>query len=211
GVIPRALGLLFQKAEEAKTAGWAFEFEASLLEVYNEELRDLLPDSTGPAPPTSGLALQHGLKSDATTLLAKATAARTTAKTSCNEHSSRSHSICVLRVSGFHQESGERVRGCLSLVDLAGSERIKESGVSGARLKEAQSINKSLSALGDVIAALAAKEKHIPFRNSKLTSLLQPSLGGASKALMVVNVAADPSNWNESLCSLRFAQKVSGV
>ena len=201
GVIPRSLALLFARARQARLAGWVYAFEASLLEIYNDEIRDLLPaapTASAPAPPK--LELRHersgdvsviGLtahavlgEEDAYALLERAAGARATARTACNEHSSRSHSVFVLRVAGTHAESGEAACGSLTLVDLAGSERVKESGVCGARLKEAQQINKSLSALGDVIAALAAKERHVPFRNSKLTALLQPSLGGSAKALM---------------------------
>ena len=97
----------------------------------------------------------------------------------------------------------------LSLVDLAGSERLKKSEVEGERLKESLNINKSLSALGDVISSIATKESHIPYRNSKLTWLLQPCLGGDAKTLMVVNVAPSSASAQESLCSLRFVAKVN--
>lgn len=114
-----------------------------------------------------------------------------------NERSSRSHSVFTLRISGTNAGTGETCEGCLNLVDLAGSERINVSFGSGfgsgggndkERLKETQSINRSLSALGDVIAALGEKgekgDKHIPYRNSKLTYLLQNSLSGNSKTLV---------------------------
>lgn len=129
-----------------------------------------------------------------------------------NEQSSRSHMVFTLAVTGRNEQLGQRLRARLSLVDLAGSERLSRSGVEGKGVRETQAINKSLSALGDVIAALAAKEAHVPYRNSKLTHLLQRSLGGASgKALMLVNVAPEASSAQETLCSLRFAAKVAAV
>lgn len=95
------------------------------------------------------------------------------------------------------------------MVDLAGSERLSKSGVEGEALKETQAINKSLAALGDVIAALASRAPHVPFRNSTLTRLLAPALGGDAKTLMLVNVAPTRDAAGETLCSLRFAAKVN--
>eukprot|EP00057_Strongylocentrotus_purpuratus_P003191 XP_003726132.1 PREDICTED: kinesin-like protein KIFC3 [Strongylocentrotus purpuratus] len=130
-----------------------------------------------------------------------------------NEHSSRSHALLCVNILGKNKASGKRTKGKLNLVDLAGSERVNKSGSSTdtQRLKEAQSINKSLSALGDVIQALRAKQGHIPYRNSKLTYLLQESLGGDSKTLMVVQVSPVAKNSGESHCSLSFAQRVRSV
>jgi len=107
--------------------------------------------------------------------------------------------------------SGATSRGKLNLVDLAGSERINKSGATGQALKEAQNINKSLSALGDVIAARAAKQGHIPFRNSTLTYLLQDSLSQDSKTLMIVCISPCLYNAEESFCSLNFASRVRTV
>ena len=126
---------------------------------------------------------------------------RTVAQTACNERSSRSHSILQI-----HFTREEKVT-TLSLVDLAGSERLNFTKVEGERLKETQAINKSLSALADVISAMKEKN-HVPYRNSKLTFLLQPVLSSTSaKVLMIVNL--NPISLNESLCSLRFASKVN--
>ncbi|GFQ05146.1 kinesin-1, partial [Phtheirospermum japonicum] len=100
----------------------------------------------------------------------------------------------------------QQVQGVLNIIDLAGS--LSKSGSTGDRLKETQAINKSLSSFSDVIFALAKKEEHMPYRNSKLTYLLQPCLGGDSKTLMFVNVSLYPYSVGESLCSLLFAARV---
>jgi kinesin family member C1 len=132
--------------------------------------------------------------------------------------SSRSHSVFVLRVDLLHAATAQSRRGVLNLVDLAGSERIAKSGVNDAKsggseklLKETQSINASLSALSKCIMALQQKAAHIPFRDSKLTYLLQNSLGGKSRTLLVCNVNPLHSNAHESLCTLRFASAVAEV
>ena len=107
--------------------------------------------------------------------------------------------------------TGQCMRGRLNLVDLAGSERIARSGATGQALKEAQNINKSLSALGDVIAARANKQGHIPFRNSTLTYLLQDSLSKDSKTLMICCVSPTLDSAEETYCSLNFAARVNSV
>ena len=171
---------------------------------------------------------------------------RSVASTNMNEHSSRSHLIVSVFVEGLNLATGIRTFGVnyfsalifssqfiytgkLNLVDLAGSERVGRTHSTGDRLKEAQSINKSLSALGDVIQSLAQKTAHIPYRNSKLTHLLQDSLGGDSKTLMIVQVSpaaidlgkhillAQTNTWffiaaiGETLCSINFATRVRSV
>ncbi|XP_064602112.1 carboxy-terminal kinesin 2-like [Liolophura sinensis] len=223
GMIPRAVGQIFETARELEEKGWRYEFTASFLEIYNETIRDLL--GNGKAD------VKHEIKmlasgtndvmvSDLTmvpvkseekvhSLLRKASENRAVAETKCNERSSRSHSVFQLKLTGSNQLTGESSQGLLSLVDLAGSERLKESGSEGQRLKEAKCINKSLSNLGNVIMALANKENFVPYRNSKLTYLLQNSLGGNSKTLMFVNVSPKEECFHETLCSLRFATKVN--
>ena len=117
-----------------------------------------------------------------------------------------------MTLKGVNERTNERTEGELNLIDLAGSERTKESGVEGQAMKEANAINKSLSSLGDVISAMGdAKAKHVPYRNSKLTHLLQNALSGSAKTLMFVNVHPGAKHHSESLSSLRFASKVGGV
>lgn len=141
-----------------------------------------------------------------------------------NEHSSRSHLVLSITIEAGttnaanskadpsqSQPPPRRRASKLHLIDLAGSERVSKTAASGQRLKEAQNINRSLSALGDVIAAFGSNSKHVPYRNSKLTFLLQDSLSGSSKVLMFVNVS--PVQWNawETLCSLNFAARCRNV
>ncbi|RYR19360.1 hypothetical protein Ahy_B03g064124 isoform F [Arachis hypogaea] len=136
---------------------------------------------------------------------------RATSATALNERSSRSHSVLSIHVRGTDLKTNTLLRGCLHLVDLAGSERVDRSEATGDRLKEAQHINKSLSALGDVIFALAQKSSHVPYRNSKLTQLLQSSLGGQAKTLMFVQLNPDVASYSETISTLKFAERVSGV
>ncbi|KAG6421578.1 hypothetical protein SASPL_118135 [Salvia splendens] len=136
---------------------------------------------------------------------------RAKSSTAMNERSSRSHSIVSIHTRGTDLKSGSSLRGSLHLVDLAGSERVDRSDVTGDRLKEAQHINKSLSALGDVVFALSQKAAHVPYRNSKLTQVLQSSLGGHAKTLMFVQMNPDATSFSETLSTLKFAERVSGV
>ena len=148
---------------------------------------------------------------------------RSVFSTNINEHSSRSHlcainfylvyniSIICVRINGTNAITNLKFRGKLTLVDLAGSERVSKSEVVGDRLVETQQINKSLSSLGDVIFALQNKEKHIPYRNSKLTFLLSDSLGYNAKTCMLFNVCPSAAMKNESMNSLLFATRVAKV
>mmetsp|Transcript_74445 Transcript_74445/g.230943 ORF Transcript_74445/g.230943 Transcript_74445/m.230943 type:complete len:405 (-) Transcript_74445:38-1252(-) len=240
GVIPRAVDLIFAEVEELRQKGWRFEVSATALEVYNEAVCDLLAPRQGSEPclgavptaqagassagteppqPGTGAACSAQRVRDAAAvhaLLRRAARERHVAATACNDRSSRSHSVFQLSIEGACDSSGTRreVRGLLSLVDLAGSERVEKSGATGDRLREAQHINRSLSALGDVVEALARRGQpggagvHVPYRNSRLTSLLKDSLGGESKALMFVNVSPCSRHLTETISSLRFASKV---
>ncbi|CAG7900068.1 unnamed protein product [Brassica rapa] len=136
---------------------------------------------------------------------------RAVSATAMNDRSSRSHSCLTVHVQGRDLTSGATLRGSMHLVDLAGSERVDKSEVTGDRLKEAQHINKSLSALGDVIASLSQKNNHIPYRNSKLTQLLQDSLGGQAKTLMFIHISPEVDTLGETLSTLKFAERVATV
>merc|ERR1719217_369604 len=128
-----------------------------------------------------------------------------------NADSSRSHLIVTITVESTHRQSKQVCSGKLTLCDLAGSERLKKSGASGEQMKEAQSINKSLTALGDVIEALTKNAKHIPYRNHKLTQLLSDSLGGNAKTLMFVNCSPARTNADESNSSLSYAARAKMI
>jgi len=222
GVIPRTIRQIFEMKKQLVEKSWKYKLHASFLEIYNEEIKDLLQnDSTlkheikmsngkGTDIHVTNLREEEVLSEDQIeTIIKKARKNRAWAKTLANERSSRSHSVFMLRIEGFNSATSESCCGTLNLVDLAGSERVKDSGSEGLRLTEAQNINKSLSNLGNVIMALAQKNSHVPYRNSKLTHLLQNCLGGNSKTLMFVNISPREEHINETLNSLRFATKVN--
>ena len=241
GINPRALRRLFDSVRERREMvalgkgkaddGWSYEVSVSYLEIYNENLRDLLIEPATPRgqkeKKPASLEIRHvpgqpvhvpGLLTVAVATAAevekaieRGAARRSVTATKMNSASSRSHSIVIVCVTGRHAASGASTHGKLNLVDLAGSERVKKSEVSGQAMTEAQNINKSLSAIGDVMAALQEKSKHVPFRNSKLTHLLADSLGGSSKTFMFVNIGPCSDSAPESLCSLNFAMRVRKV
>ena len=136
---------------------------------------------------------------------------RKVTSTKMNVESSRSHLIFSLIVETTDLQTQTVTRGKLSFVDLAGSERVKKSGATGDTMKEAQAINKSLSALGNVISALATEQAHIPYRDHKLTMLMSDSLGGNAKTLMFVNVSPTDGNLEETQNSLTYATRVRTI
>ena len=137
---------------------------------------------------------------------------RAQACTNLNEHSSRSHALVSINVAVRPPAGGGPARSAkLHLVDLAGSERVARSHATGAHMKEAQSINRSLSMLGDIVAALQRRASHVPYRNSRLTHLLSDSLGGGAKVAMFVNCSPRAEDVPETLSSLQFADKVKRV
>ncbi|KAL9345845.1 hypothetical protein Peur_060698 [Populus x canadensis] len=226
GVNFRTLEQVFHMIKEREKL-FRYDVSVSVLEVYNEQIKDLLVSDSQPGVAAKRLEIRQagdGLHhvpglveakvhnmSEVWQVLRTGSNARAVGSTNANEHSSRSHCIHCVMVKGENLLNGECTKSKLWLVDLAGSERIAKTEVQGERLKETQNINKSLSALGDVISALATKSPHIPFRNSKLTHLLQDSLGGDSKTLMFLQISPNENDLGETLCSLNFASRVRGI
>lgn len=220
GIYQRTFNELFKVANERP--GWHVELKGSIVEIYNEEIRDLL---LAPGDKKTKLQVRQGKEGNhvpgltmevvksgeaVDNLLAKGGQNRTVAATDMNAHSSRSHLLVMVHGS-IKTADGKQMNSCITLVDLAGSERIAKSGVTGDRAKEAIAINKSLAALGDVINSRATKSSHTPYRNSPLTHLLQDSLGGDSKTLMLMQINPCQDHVEESLCSLQFGARVNNV
>ncbi|KAL8928832.1 MAG: hypothetical protein Q9208_001610 [Pyrenodesmia sp. 3 TL-2023] len=225
GMIPLAVNQIYDTAKSLEEKGWKYTMEGSFVEVYNENLNDLLgkPDELDKKKHeirhdmqrckttiTDITTVELDSPNKVETILQRASSNRSVAATKANERSSRSHSVFILKLTGENNATGEKSEGTLNLVDLAGSERLSQSQATGERLKETQSINKSLSCLGDVIGALGSGKDggHVPYRNSKLTYLLQFSLGGNSKTLMFVMISPLQAHLSETLTSLKFATKV---
>lgn len=219
GIIPRAFNMIFTCMEDLKRMGWELTISASFLEIYNEVIYDLLNsskdqesheikmvNSKGTEVYVSNLKEEEVKSShDFIRLMIFAQRNRQTAATLNNERSSRSHSVAQIKISAIHEKRKEKFTSHLNLVDLAGS----ESGKTTQRMDETKHINRSLSELSKVILSLQTNQAHIPYRNSKLTHLLMPSLGGNSKTLMLVNINQFDECFSETLNSLRFATKVN--
>ncbi|KAF6269702.1 kinesin family member C2 [Rhinolophus ferrumequinum] len=258
GIAPRALQSLFREMR----AGGQHRVTLSMVEIYNEAVRDLL----APGPPQrlavrQGPAGQGGIQVAGLTywdvpnletlqqMLSLGRSNRATAATAMNQHSSRSHALVTLTLRAASPPrgsgtAGTTVRalpcggrpyirdrsslhvgspapaGTLHLVDLAGSERAWKAGAicraqgdpdNAQRLREARTINRSLLALGGVMAALRAHRPHVPFRDSQLTRLLQPALGPGTTALLLLQISTRPEDLGETVCSLKFAERVSKV
>ncbi|KAM4633657.1 kinesin-like protein KIF13B isoform 2-T2 [Polymixia lowei] len=233
GLIPRLCSSLFSRTLKEAREGESFTVEVSYLEIYNEKVRDLL-DPKGSrqtlrvrehnvlGPYVDGLSrLAVANYKDVESLMSEGNKSRTVAATNMNEESSRSHAVFNIILTHTLMDmqsgtSGEKVSK-LSLVDLAGSERAAKTGAAGERLKEGSNINKSLSTLGLVISALADqgagknRNKFVPYRDSVLTWLLKDSLGGNSRTAMVATVSPAADNYDETLSTLRYADRAKSI
>ena len=225
GVIPNSFAHIFGHIAKAE-GDTRFVVRVSYLEIYNEEVRDLLgkdqtqrlevkerPDVGVYIKDLSAYVVNNADDMDRIMTLGHKN--RSVGATNMNEHSSRSHAIFTITIECSEKgvDGNMHVRmGKLHLVDLAGSERQAKTGATGQRLKEATKINLSLSTLGNVISALVdGKSTHVPYRNSKLTRLLQDSLGGNSKTMMCANIGPADYNYDETISTLRYANRAKNI
>ncbi|KAK1159260.1 kinesin-like protein KIF3A isoform X2 [Acipenser oxyrinchus oxyrinchus] len=225
GIIPNSFAHVFGHIAKAE-GDTRFLVRVSYLEIYNEEVRDLLgkdqmqrlevkerPDVGVYIKDLSGYVVNNADDMDRIMTLGHKN--RSVGATNMNEHSSRSHAIFTITIECSEKgvDGDQHVRmGKLHLVDLAGSERQGKTGSTGQRLKEATKINLSLSTLGNVISALVdGKSTHVPYRNSKLTRLLQDSLGGNSKTMMCANIGPADYNYDETISTLRYANRAKNI
>lgn len=235
GIIPQLCEDLFSRLTSEKDADVKYNVEVSYMEIYCERVRDLL----NPKNKQNLRVREHPLLGpyvedlskivvtsfgDVNNLIDEGNKSRTVAATNMNETSSRSHAVftLILTQSRYDQQSGmtgEKVSK-ISLVDLAGSERAESTGAQGTRLKEGANINKSLTTLGKVISALAElssgqkkkrKGDYIPYRDSVLTWLLRENLGGNSKTAMVAAISPADINFDETLSTLRYADRAKQI
>ncbi|KAL3671776.1 hypothetical protein V7S43_003685 [Phytophthora oleae] len=223
GIIPRSVRCIFDALE---TSGEEFSVRVSFLQLYNEELKDLLDPETDKKlrlmedTKRGGVYCVNLLEVTATTakhvyeLVNTGVKNRITSETLMNENSSRSHSIFTIRIhSKEHNAAGEDLLrvGQLNLVDLAGSECVGRSGARNARAREAGTINQSLLTLGRVIMALVDNLPHVPYRDSKLTRLLQESLGGRAKTTIIATLAPCADSLDETLSTLEYAFRAKNI
>ncbi|XP_019633387.1 PREDICTED: kinesin-like protein klp-3 [Branchiostoma belcheri] len=221
GVNIRTIKELLRICNDKETVDYTLKI--SMVEVYNETLSDLLKEGSignatldirtmGKKQVITGLtAIEVKTEGDITDTMETGFKNRTTAFTKMNAESSRSHLLLMLTVEGHDKISSTTSFGTLMLVDLAGSERISKTEATGQRLVEAAAINKSLTALGQVFQSLRTNALHVPYRNSKLTHLLQPALGGDAKACLFVMVSPDEKNVSETISTLTFGSNARQV
>ncbi|KAF1930082.1 kinesin-domain-containing protein [Didymella exigua CBS 183.55] len=221
GVIPRIVEQIFASIL-ASPSNIEYTVRVSYMEIYMERIRDLL------VPQNDNLAVHEeknrgvyvkGLLEvyvssvdEVYEVLRRGGQSRAVSATNMNAESSRSHSILVVTVTQKNVETGSMKSGQLFLVDLAGSEKVGKTGASGQTLEEAKKINKSLSALGMVINSLTdSKASHVPYRDSKLTRILQESLGGNSRTTLIINCSPSSYNDVETLSTLRFGMRAKTI
>lgn len=240
GIIPKACGEIFERIKEQTTDNLKFTVESSMLEIYNEQVRDLFnPSSNKPGGlkvrehPKRGVFVEDLVSLPVKTyqeideLMEQGSNARTVASTNMNATSSRAHTIFIIQLKqteierkGDKEEKREKTSK-ISLIDLAGSERAGDTGASGDRLKEGCAINQSLTALGNVISSLVKvsntkskkkkKEIFIPYRGSKLTWLMKDSLGGNSKTIMIAAISPADVCYEESISTLKYANRAKQI
>lgn len=221
GAIPRIVDLIFEMIEKSPS-DIEYMVRVSYMEIYMEKIKDLLLPSNDNLPIHEEKARGVHVKGLTETYVSSAeevfdvmrqgTSARSVASTNMNSESSRSHSIFCIVVSQKNITTGSQKSGQLFLVDLAGSEKVGKTGASGQTLEEAKKINKSLSALGNVINALTdGKSVHVPYRDSKLTRILQESLGGNSRTSLIVNCSPSSFNDQETISTLRFGTRAKTI
>jgi len=203
GLIPRAISYIYNEIE-----GMDYSLELTILEIYNEKVTNLITNELLKNTEQENGERIHS-EEEILNHIRNSIKMRRTESTDCNEFSSRSHSVYSLKLT--IKKENERIESILNFIDLAGSERIKESHVEGDRLKETQNINMSLLNLKIVFNSIINREKHVPYRDSKLTYLLRNSLINKSKIIMLLNASIEAKDFNETLCSLRFGQIVNDV
>uniref|UniRef100_A0A3Q3WM57 Kinesin-like protein n=1 Tax=Mola mola TaxID=94237 RepID=A0A3Q3WM57_MOLML len=215
GIIPRISGDIFEHIF-AMDENLEFHIKVSYFEIYMDKIRDLLDAQINECTCvsfTKGCTERFVTSSEEVMdVIDEGKANRHVAVTNMNEHSSRSHSIFLINIKQEHVETEQKLCGKLYLVDLAGSEKVSKTGAEGALLDEAKNINKSLSALGNVISALAeGRKSHVPYRDSKMTRILQDSLGGNCRTTMFI--CCSPSSYNdvETKSTLMFGQRAKTI
>lgn len=224
GIAPRAFNGLYEIIEQNKEK---FDTKVSLymMELYCDQLQDLLADKKEAGN------VKYAIKKDKKgmvyvlnsvvesvdsvetlqSVFDRGATNRKVSSTKMNAESSRSHLILSILLEVTNKTTGAVNKGKFSLIDLAGSERFAKTDATPQQLKEANSINKSLSALGDVISALCTEQSFVPYRNNKLTELMQDSLGGNAKTLMFVNISPADYNQDETVTSLTYAARVKEI
>ncbi|XP_062248478.1 kinesin family member 5Aa isoform X1 [Platichthys flesus] len=221
GIIPRIAEDIFNHIF-AMDENLEFHIKVSYFEIYMDKIRDLLDvtktnlsvhEDKNRVPYVKGCTERFVSSPDEVMdVIDEGKSNRHVAVTNMNEHSSRSHSIFLINIKQEHVETEQKLCGKLYLVDLAGSEKVSKTGAAGAVLDEAKNINKSLSALGNVISALAEGTKsHVPYRDSKMTRILQDSLGGNCRTTMFICCSPSSYNDTETKSTLMFGQRAKTI
>ena len=225
GIIPRAMSQIFDYISHYKNRHAKFLVRVRCLQIYQEDISDLMKperDNLKMREKPNGLVYVDGLSEWVVSspqefwmCMERSADTRHTAETRLNDRSSRSHALFTIMIEKDDSMPGQTERhitqGKLNLVDLAGSERVRLTGATGDRLKETKKINLSLSALGNVISALVDGRPHVPYRDSKLTRLLEDSLGGNCKTTLVATISPALEFFGESLSTLKFANRAKNI